>query len=397
MKRGALALALLLSWSAPAAADNVEQAKTYFTAGAAAFDKGDFATAIQAFEKAQELAPRPAILFSLAQAHRKQFAFDGDVRHAVVAVGLYRDYLKAVPQGGRSGEARDALEQLAPVADRAGSQTAAPQKKEPARVSIASTGTPGALIALDGSPPTESPLTGPVTPGRHTLVISADGFFDEKKEITAVEGTIVALDVPLREKPAKIQIKAPPGARVDVDGRTAGTTPLAALLEVPAGVHILAIGKNGRGAYLRELELTRGEVSTLDAALPGSGQRTLAMALLVTGAVGVAVGVATMAIALEREAAAKSILDRTRKMNVPAPDLASYDSARSARDAASTISIASFAAAGAVAAVGVALFLFDPPNMTGAAQRERKAPPPAPTKSLSLTVSPFGGSVGGTF
>lgn len=76
----ALVLATLVSASvltaAPASADDVEQAKTLFNAGAQAFNVGKFSAAIQAFDAAYALAPRPAILFSLAQAQRRQYFVD---------------------------------------------------------------------------------------------------------------------------------------------------------------------------------------------------------------------------------------------------------------------------------------------------------------------------------
>ena len=73
MKRAAVAVFLLFAVAAPRIAraeepDLLVQMKAYFNAGAEAYELGDFAAAIQAFDQAYRAMPRPAILFSLAQA-----------------------------------------------------------------------------------------------------------------------------------------------------------------------------------------------------------------------------------------------------------------------------------------------------------------------------------------
>lgn len=65
---GALALASALFITTQAKGqDDLEHAKVLFDVGAKAYGNGNFLAAIQAFEQAQKKAPRPAILFSLAQ------------------------------------------------------------------------------------------------------------------------------------------------------------------------------------------------------------------------------------------------------------------------------------------------------------------------------------------
>ena len=50
-----------------------------FNAGAQAYASGQFDAAIQAFTEAQGILPRPAIVYSLAQAHRLGVAFQDHV------------------------------------------------------------------------------------------------------------------------------------------------------------------------------------------------------------------------------------------------------------------------------------------------------------------------------
>jgi len=97
---------------------NVDQAKTFFTAGAQAYERGDFLGAIQAFERAYQLAPRPAILFSIAQAYRRQYYIDKKPEPLKSAVANYRKYLEQAPDGNRRADAAQALAELGPAADR---------------------------------------------------------------------------------------------------------------------------------------------------------------------------------------------------------------------------------------------------------------------------------------
>src|SRR5690349_5735933 len=70
--------------------DKMAEAKSYFEAGAKAFDAGDFETAIQAFTQAYKIVPRDNLVFSIAQAHRRQYVATGDDIHAKAAIDFYR-------------------------------------------------------------------------------------------------------------------------------------------------------------------------------------------------------------------------------------------------------------------------------------------------------------------
>ena len=54
-------------------ADETERARTYFNAGAQAYASAKYADAVRSFEQAFAIAPRPQVLFSLAQAEPKDF------------------------------------------------------------------------------------------------------------------------------------------------------------------------------------------------------------------------------------------------------------------------------------------------------------------------------------
>ena len=109
------ALPLVVTAAHAQPAQDLEQAKTYFNAGAQAFGAGQFTAAVQAFEEAYKLAPRPAILFSMAQAERRQYAVDRRPENLRRAVAHYRQYLKEVDKGGRRADAAQALSELEPM------------------------------------------------------------------------------------------------------------------------------------------------------------------------------------------------------------------------------------------------------------------------------------------
>ena len=94
MKRSvAVVLALLLATSAASAKeptpDDVERARTFFNAGAAAYSAAKYYDAVRSFEQAYELAPRPQILFSLAQAERKEYFASNDASYLRRAIQHY--------------------------------------------------------------------------------------------------------------------------------------------------------------------------------------------------------------------------------------------------------------------------------------------------------------------
>src|SRR6185503_7232665 len=84
--------------------------------GAKAYDKGDFPAAIEAFQEAYSRTQRPGVLFSIAQAYRRQYALGKNPDDLRAAIQHYRDYLAKDPQGNRRGDTAAALAELEPLA-----------------------------------------------------------------------------------------------------------------------------------------------------------------------------------------------------------------------------------------------------------------------------------------
>jgi hypothetical protein len=399
------AISILAASTAHAQSADVDRAKTFFNAGARAYDAGDFATAIEAFEAAEKLAPRPAILFSIAQAHRRQYFLDGKSEHLRVAIQDYRGYIDATPPGqGRRADAAQALTDLVPIADKLAPDVGAkPAEAKHTKINVSSP-QPGAQISCDNGKPTAPgvPLTLEVRPGDHACKVTASGFFDVTPDVTAVEGEFVPVEVTLTEQPARLIVTNANGAEISIDGRTAGIAS-AAGISLPAGVHLVAIGRNGHNAYVQEVEFLRGEEKKINVDLPSSGQRKMARGALIVGGAGIVAGGVFTVIALVEEGRAKSVLEKSGTQNLTDPDLATYDSARTARTTWTDAAIVGFGAGAAIAATGLVLYFFDTPNLTNpTVPPDAKPVPQAPMKRGEPTeigaapiVAP--GFIGGSF
>lgn len=417
MKRLAwLPLAVLLASVPARAADDpakLEQAKTFFSAGAQAYDAGRFGAAIQAFEQAYAIAPKPQILFSLAQAERKSWFVDKRPEDLKGAIAHYHAYLDQVPTGGRRGDAADALAELEPIESRLEPPPAAapaqppPAPPEPKTRLMVMSPTAGARASLDGGPASDVPLIDDVKPGRHRVRVSAEGFFDEERDALAASGSLAAIDVPLREKPALLAVQLDASASLSVDGRPLATTPLARPLELAAGTHLVSISRNGSKAFAREVVLERGKQTQLGVSLESSGQRKAAWIALAAGGASALAGAVLTTAAYVEQSNAQSVVDAQKAHNIQQGDVETYRSSLDARDRWRTAAIVSFGAAAGLAAIGGVLFLFDKPSV--------EAPPPAmepatkpkgPEKndrSLEVGATPWiapagaGAAIGGRF
>jgi hypothetical protein len=254
---------------------------------------------------------------------------------------------------------------------------------------VSSSHTQKARIALDGKPPTEAPLIQEVTPGRHTVIISADGYFDEQREVVAIEGNLVAIDAPLRSRPATLAISGPAGAEVLIDDQRAGVLPLRAI--EPAGRHFVSVGQNGRKSWSSELELGRGETREVRVGLAPTAQRRAAFALLGVSAAGIVTSGVFAGFSLRQQSIALDIEDEMRTHNIDAARAEEHDRALERRDDWRRAAFVSLGISAGIAATGLVLYLVDPPQIAPSPiERERQRPRATPD-SLDLSFAPIVG------
>jgi tetratricopeptide (TPR) repeat protein len=393
----ALAFASSVALAAPAALaqSSTDKAKMLFNAGAAAYSAGQFNAAIQAFDEANRLLPKPQIGFSLAQAHRRQYFVDKNGEHLRVAVKLFQDYLAQVPEGGRRGDAAQALGELEPLLARAGGEPSAPASmsasKDPTRLMVLAS-PEDAAVEIDGKA-AKAGMAVDVTPGKHHVKVSAPGYFPDEKDVAALEHALRPVDVALKEKPARLVIEGPSGATVTIDGRPSGETPLLVPIEVPAGTHLVVITKNGHRAFSQDVEVGRDELKKIPVDLKASGQRTAAWGFFIGGAAALVTGGVFTAVMFKNQGDASSILDKRGDGSLTPDDLAAYDRARDRRDGWAAASAVAFGVGGAAIATGLVLYLFDAPQVTlpARAPEERKKPttPAGPKEPIEMSFTPL--------
>jgi hypothetical protein len=403
-------LSVLLAAVPVSAQNDIARAKTHFSLGARAYEANQFRVAIQAFEEAERLAPHPALLFSIAQASRRQYFIDRkpeDLRRAVVH---YRRYIDKAPDGNRRGEAGAALAELEPLAERlgistaaAGSEAAAAPARRPARLMVAAS-VKTAVATIDGGPTLTLPNSAEVAPGKRVVRGRADGYYDEERVVEAVVGESIVVDLPMRERPARLDVRTEDGAQIFVDGRVMGVTPLPRPLDIPPGRRFVAVTKTGRSSFSAEVDLVRARSTRIDAPLSTTAQRRVAYGLIGAGVAGVVTGGVLVALAAREQSVAQDIDERAEAGNIAEADRREHAAALAARSDFQRAYAGAFAGGAVVGVTGLLLYMFDAsaPNAPPRPRDNAPAPPSGSepeTPSIFLSSGPgsFGGSLSGRF
>lgn len=395
--------------AAPPTQEEQDRSRTFFNAGAQAYAAARYADAARSFQQAYELAPRPQLAFSLAQAERKEFYASSDASYLRRAIQHYKEYVDATPTGGRRSEALEAkadlesrLARLDPK-DAAATATPSPVEKRKARVTVYSP-TPGAAASLDGGPPQVLPYFGDLPPGKHRVRVFADGFFEEEREVSGDAAGDQPLDLPLKERPSPVTVVLDRAGDVFVDGRIVATTPLASSIEVAPGPHVISVAVVGRKPFSQEVTLARGKPYRLEPKLETSTQRVVAWSFLGAGAATVVAGGIFGIVALTQESRATGIADQRARENIDGDRLLAYNRAIERRDDFRTVSIITMSVGAAVALGGAFLFFVDKPNIPLLPPRSVEPAPRPKDTPIDITASPilgpggsWGGALTGTF
>ncbi|MDP2342827.1 MAG: hypothetical protein Q8O67_17860 [Deltaproteobacteria bacterium] len=301
-------------------AEIAERARALYVVGGEAYTKGRYDVAITAFDEVLRLSPRPAALFTLAQALRLQYFVDGDLDKLERAVANYRAYLEAEPDGPRRDHAAEHLSVLVPLLDRlrleAAGGPAAPVV-QPARL-IVSSSTPGARASIDGGAPRDIPATFDVEPGARTVVVEAPLHVGAHRSTVAVAGAAVAVDVTLGLLPARLAILGADDAAVYVDGAPV----VGRELSLPSGVHDVAVRSRGRVSFAERVELKPGETRTLIVNLPLTAVSVVGIGGVAAGGAVLLASSAPLLVALSIDAEAVRIegIADTRALRVDEAD-----------------------------------------------------------------------------
>lgn len=401
-----LAQSALVSTAAaagPAAAPSPEeaakrtQAANFFDAGAEAYKAGKYQVAAEAFEKAYALLPSPSLLFSAAQAHRRQFLSEPSPESLKKAIGLYREYLKTDAKANRREDAMEALGTLVPLervavptpgAEPKEGAAEAPKTTKTARL-LVTTADEGAEVSLDGGPYTAAPLVASVEPGPHKARVRAAGFDEEEVPLQAVAGELVPQHVRLHPRPARLEVKGTDGARVTVDGQARATLPLTAPIAVDPGSHFVAITLPGHEPFTERLDLGRDQSKSMDVRLPLTRQRILAWSSLATGGAGlVATGVLT-GLTFARQSEALSLSQRGSEDPLSPAERDAYNRGVHERNDFGQAAAVAGGVSALFLATGALLFAFDAPEVATPTDAA-----PAPKTGPQVTFEVGVGAVG---
>jgi tetratricopeptide (TPR) repeat protein len=174
----AVALGLVLSLSAPthagADAPSAEavaearrnEAKTKFDEGVTAFREHRYADAVQAFQRADAIAPSAALSFNIGRSFER-------LGNASSALRWYRDYLRRSPQAANAKEVQSRVRELADSLAERGVQ----------QISVLST-PDGAAVLIDDQPVGVTPITIELAPGPHRAQLRLSGYRDQQLSFT---------------------------------------------------------------------------------------------------------------------------------------------------------------------------------------------------------------------
>ncbi len=180
---------------AQAQARDERAAEAHFTRGVALADAGRWEEAIRAFEDARLAAPLPAVLFNLAEAHRRVGA-----AHTYHALMAYREYLASLGDAPSPNRAV-ALERIEDLSRRI------------ARLRI-EVSPATATVLIDDREVSPGTREVELEPGPHAIVVRADEHLPDARSMTLAQGERGALLVSLSHTPVRVEAPPPPPPEV---------------------------------------------------------------------------------------------------------------------------------------------------------------------------------------
>lgn len=199
--RASFAAAAFVLCALPAAAQTEEEvagARSAATQGAKAYEAGDYAQAIDLFQRAESLVHAPPHLLFLARAHEK-------LGQLVTARELYNKIIRenlppSAPQAFRDAQAA-AQEEIKAVEPRLAKLTVTVEAPEGVTPMVTMDGkeVPAALLGVPR----------PVDPGEHLVEVKAEGYLTAQDKTTLAEGGTGALALELVVDP-NAPVAAPP-------------------------------------------------------------------------------------------------------------------------------------------------------------------------------------------
>lgn len=248
------------------------------------YTAGLYEQAIAKFSEAHTLSRDPELLYSIAISHQQ-------LRNWEQCVEVMTAYMADVPPGpdpklDRARTTRDLCE----------------ARIERDQELVVESQPPGARVFVDNrntGARGQTPFRIPLRPGKHRVWVELDGYQPHMEDIEVQKSTPYRLSVTLapQQDLGWIFVDASvKDARVFIDGRSVGLTPLAAPQELPIGTHQVVVERDGYSRFNRSANVERGQVTRVDAWLvqtesPTTWRTTTGVVSLVIGAAAIGGGV----------------------------------------------------------------------------------------------------------
>ena len=187
--------------------------------------------------------------------------------------------------------------------------------------------------------------------------------------------------------PAKLDVDAPRGAEIEVDGVFVGVAPLLQPIDAEPGSHRVLVTLDGHEPRVDDVELVRGETTTLEADLDETPQRIASWVVIGAAAAGLGTGIVLGVLGVVEHRAS---LELAPSADGTSGDQAAYDDTIAARDRYRAGSTAVAGVGLGLFVVGAILYTFDEPDVPAEAK-----PPEEGSVGFSLQplVAPdFGGA-----
>ncbi len=374
-------------------ADKRSEAEALFRAGERLFDAGNYNDAAEAFEKAFEVLPLPAIAFSAAQAYRLNYFQRRNPTHLKRAVGLYRLYIREQRVGGRMVDATNFVADLEPVLLAVERRKAVGEVVRKERTGIVVTSSvAGAVTSVNGSAKRKLPLPVELDPGRHHVVVTADGYAPFEKDIDIIEGQTRAVDAELVALPVALTIVADSGSAVRVNGRAVGKAPFSQPVSLAAGTYNIVVAHRGYQLFRRQLVAGRGESVTLNVKFKTTRQRKISYVFMATSTALLGLSALTGIAALSANGNANDLEDKRQRQGITATEAATLNRYISTRDERVKATLGLFGVGVAAAAAGGLLYYLDNPSLSDAASGSS-----SPTIQPIASVNGAGLALSGSF
>lgn len=252
--------------------------------GSRLYGSGNYKLAIERFREAYDLNPDPGLLYRIGLSYQQN-------RDWSSCVETMQQYLDRQP-----GRVDPQIDRARTVRDLCEARIERDQKL------IVESQPPGARVFVDnrntgarGQTPVEMFLR----PGKHRVWVELDGYAPHMADIEVQPATPYRMTVTLAPQQdlgwlfVDASVKE---ARIYIDGRNVGLTPMAAPTQIEAGTHQIIVERDGYTRFNQQVVVERGQLARVDAYLvqtesPTTWRTTTGVVSLVLGAAAIAGGV----------------------------------------------------------------------------------------------------------